>query len=85
MTNHVFVDADTHAVRSVPMPRISAYLATTGAISGAAASPVGIGTIAADWPAQVASAAVRPAGAAAFHRRAQRTSVIEGRYRGKSR
>lgn len=85
MTNHIFVAADTHAVRSVPIARISAYLATTGAIIGAGANPAGIDTMTADWPAQVASAAIRPAGAAAFHRRAQSTSVIEGRYRGKSR
>ncbi len=35
--------------------------------------------------AAVATAAVRPATAAAFHRRAHSTSVIVGRYRGKSR
>lgn len=72
MTNHIFVVADTHAVQSVPMARVSAYLAAAGA------TPAGIDTMAANWRAHAG-------GAAAFHRRAQSTSVIEGRYRGKSR
>lgn len=79
MTNHIFVVDDTHAVQPVPMARVSAYLAAAGT------TPAGIDTMATNWPAQAGGAAVRPAGAAAFHRRAQSTSVIEGRYRGKSR
>ncbi len=85
MTNYIFVADDTHAVPSVPMARVSAYLATAGATIGAGTTPAGIDTMTAHWPVQVAGAAVRPAAAAAFHRRAHSTSVIVGRYRGKSR
>ncbi len=85
MKNQIFVADDTHAVRSVPLARVSAYRATAGATIGAGATPAGIDTMLANWPVQVAGAAVRPAAAAAFHRRAQSTSVIESRYRGKPR
>ncbi|MDJ0361166.1 hypothetical protein [Rhodococcus sp. H29-C3] len=83
MTNHIVVADDTHAVQSVPMACVSAYLAAADATAGA--TPAGIDTIAANWPVQAWGAAVRPAGAAAFHRRAQSVSVSEGRYRGKPR
>ena len=85
MKNHIFVADDTQAARSVPLAHVSAYLATAGATIGAGATPAGIDTMTANWTTQPCGAALRPAGAAAFHRRAQSMSVIESRYRGKPR